>query len=313
MRLASRNDIWKLFGSIIKTTPNFTFVLDGLDECLRSSNDWRSAGSSNRKDFSNSLKASVAHTRTRILMFSRDEGDIRSEMYNANTNGQRLYECRISSEMLNPDGTLFSKSVFNRKLANKDGPFREELAARMAEKCDGMFLLIRLQENKLSRSKTRKQLQAIVSNMPRELKHAYQRDWDYISGLFNDEKLRALDILRWVTFARRPLTVLEITEALVIDDSDNYQGLQSDELPDNVDRDFVDEQITGLRGSLLEIRSSNVNKIQSLESGTIHLAHFSVKEYLLAMIPDESTIFSGYNSPNGRLAKLCLRYLTVRD
>ncbi|MCJ1346752.1 hypothetical protein MMC31_004970 [Peltigera leucophlebia] len=311
MRLASRTDVWKLFGSIVHMIPNSTFVVDGLDECLRSSNDWRSSGNSSRIEFLISLKASVARTRTRILIVSRDEGDIRSEMslHNANTIGPRLYECRLSKEVLNPDITLFSKSVVNRKLANKDGTFREALAAQMAEKCDGMFLLIRLQENQLSRSKNRKQLQAIVSNMPGELEHAYERDWEYISGLPKYEKLRALDILRWVTFALRPLTVLEITEALLIEDNDNCADLRSDELPDDVDKDFVDEQIIGLCGSLLEIRSSGVEKMQSPGSNTIHLAHFSVKEYLLAMIPDKSVLFSNRNSQNASLAKLCLRYL----
>lgn len=123
--------------------------------------------------------------------------------------------------------------------------------------------------------------------MPSELDHAYERDWEYISGL----PKYALDIFRWVTFALRPLTTLEITEALLIEDNDNCDDLQSDELPDDVDKDFVDEQITGLCGSLLEIRSSSVEKMQSPGSNTIHLAHFSVKEYLLAMIPDKSVLF----------------------
>ena len=146
MRLASRTDIWKLFGSIVNMIPNYTFIVDGLDECLRSSDDWRSPGNSRRIDFLMSLKTSVGHTKTRILITSRDEGDIRSELSpdNANADGQRLYECRLSKEDLNPDITLFSKSVVDRKLANKNGALREDLAAQMAERCDGMFLLIKL-------------------------------------------------------------------------------------------------------------------------------------------------------------------------
>ena len=174
MHLASRTDIWKLFGSIVTMIPNYTFIVDGLDECLRSSDDWRSPGNSRRTDFLMSLKASVARTIPRILITSRDEGDIRSELYpdNASADGQRLYECRLSKEDLNPDITLFSKSVVDRKLANKNGALREDLAAQIAERCDGMFLLIKLQENQLSRSKNRKQLEAVVSNMPSELEHA---------------------------------------------------------------------------------------------------------------------------------------------
>ena len=208
---------------------------------------------------------------------------------------------------------MFSKSVVNRKLANKDGALQEDLAAQMAEKCDGMFLLIRLQENQLSRSKNKKQLQAIVNDMPSEQEHAYERDWEYISTLPNCDRLRALDILRWVTFALRPLTVFEITEALLIEDNADCDDLQSDDLPDNVDKDFVDEQIIGLCGSLFEIRSSSAENTQSPGSSTIHLAHFSVKQYLLAMIPDKSVFSSDRNSQNGYLAKLCLRYLNYPD
>lgn len=145
--------------------------------------------------------------------------------------------------------------------------------------------------------------------MPSELEHAYERDWEYISNLPNHDKFRALEILRWATFALRPVTVSEITEALLIEDNDNCDNLQTDELPDEVDKDFVDEQIIGLCGSLLEIRASSVEKKQSPGSSTIHLAHFSVKEYLLAMIPDKAVSFSDHNYQNSYLAKLCLRYL----
>lgn len=172
-----------------------------------------------------------------------------------------------------------------------------------------MFLLIKLYENQLGRSKNRKQLEAVVSNMPSELEHAYERDWKYISELPSRDRFRALEILRWATFALRPLTVSEITEALLIEDNDNCDDLQIDELPDEVDKDFVDEPIIGLCGSLIEIQASIIEKKQSPGSSTIHLAHFSVKEYLLAMIPDKTMSFSDHNYQDCYLAKLCLRYL----
>ena len=60
------------------------------------------------------------------------------------------------------------------------------------------LVILPLGEGGIRRSAT---IQAIVSNMPSELKHAYERDWEYISGLPKYEKFRALDILRWFTFA----------------------------------------------------------------------------------------------------------------
>lgn len=110
----------------------------------------------------------------------------------------------------------------------------------------------------------------------------------------------------------RPLTVSEITEALLIEDNDNCDDLQIDELPDEVDKDFVDEQIIGLCGSLIEIQASTIEKKQSPGSSTIHLAHFSVKEYLLAMIPDKTMSFSDHNYQDCHLAKLCQAILIMR-
>ena len=102
-------------------------------------------------------------------------------------------------------------------------------------------------------------------------------------------------ILRWVIFALRLIRVLEITEALVILDNDEYDDLRIDYLPDGVDKYFVGEQIIGPCGSLLEIRASSVGNRRSPGSSTIHLAHFSVIEYLPPMIPDKSLLFSNRN------------------
>lgn len=172
-----------------------------------------------------------------------------------------------------------------------------------------MFLLIRLQENQVSRSKDREQLHAIVKNMPSKLKHTYKSDWVHLSTLPSSQRRRALAILRWVIFALRPITVLEIMEVLVIVDHKDYDDLQIDNLPDGVDKYFVDEQIIRPCGSLLEIRASSVGNKRSSESSNIHLALFSVIEYLLSMIPDKSLLFSNCNFQNNQLARLCLRYL----
>ena len=69
----------------------------------------------------------------------------------------------------------------------------------------------------------------------------------------------ALAILRWTVFAARPLTVLEMTEALAVreDDSDN---LQSEEIPDVVDDEYINDEILDLCGSLVEIRDAGPDK-----------------------------------------------------
>ncbi len=78
--LASRADIWELFRFIASIIPNYTFVVDGLDECLRSYDDLGGDGTNNRKGLLTELKSSVKNTRSRVMIVSRDEGDIRSEL-----------------------------------------------------------------------------------------------------------------------------------------------------------------------------------------------------------------------------------------
>ena len=126
-----------------------------------------------------------------------------------------------------------------------------------------------------------------------------------------------MSILRWVAFALRPLTIVEITEALLI--VDNCEDLSVDELPDAIDEDYVSSEILGLCGSLLETRK--VAPKQDLGSMTIHLAHFSVKQYILCNMPAQGGLLmvnerlraSNETFQSNVLAKLCLRYLNFQN
>lgn len=126
------------------------------------------------------------------------------------------------------------------------------------------------------------------------------------------ERLRAVALLRWAAFSLHPLTVAEITEALLI--YDDCDELPLDEMPDSIDQDYVDGEILGLCGSLVEIR--NAASESNVSSRTVHLAHFSVKEFFSSrMLAKESTIAANENlrtsyeaTQNNILAMMCLRY-----
>jgi hypothetical protein len=122
-------------------------------------------------------------------------------------------------------------------------------------------------------------------------------------------------IVRWAAFALRPLTILEITEALLIADDDNCDYLLVDELPDTIDEDYVSSEVRGLCGSLLETQKATLR--EDLGSMTIHFAHFSAREYIIRNIPAEGGLLmvnerlwaSNEMFQNNILAKLCLRHL----
>ncbi|KAJ0100742.1 hypothetical protein J7T55_014281 [Diaporthe amygdali] len=79
-------------------------------------------------------------------------------------------------------------------------------------------------------------------------------------------------------FRSRTFDLKVTTEALLID-------VQSpdplvDEMPDSVDDYYIKEAITNLCGSLVEVRNSSGRTDEG--SRTIHLAHFSVRQYFLS-------------------------------
>jgi ankyrin repeat protein len=310
-RSASQTDIIDLFQTIVQQMPNCTFVVDGLDECA-----WQEDPTS----FFKSIRQAVANTNTRILILSRDEPEIRSGFRAIWTsdNNEGLNEYQIRSEDVRPDTILFSRSEVNKKLANKSETLKNELSQRMADRCEGMFLWVRMLEEQLRSGKNKKQLEATIDQAPTALDHLYDRNWAKISHLPDKDKHRAFSILRWAALALRPLTILEITEALLITDND-CDDLSVEELPDAIDEDYVSSEILGLCGSLLETQKAVPE--QDLGSVTICLAHFSVKQYILCnmpaqgglLIPNERLRTSAETFQSNILAKLCLRYLNFQS
>lgn len=307
---------WELLRSILHVVPNSTLAVDGLDECTQTDTYWKAAEENMRQDFLEELKISIEDTTTRVLVVSRDEIDIRSGVYYdaGNEATQTVSEYRLSRNDVQPDLALFSRNIVDQRLPNKGDALRQEFATQIAEKSNGMFLWVKLQAKHLRKGQNRKQIHEAIEDMPAGLEHLYDRDWKKIAKLQRGDKSRALGILRWVTFALRPLTVAELTEVLIVThhgyDSDD---LQLDDWPDEIDQDYIDDQILGLCGSMLEIKCTD--RDQPLGSRTVHLVHFSVKEFLLRVFPDtdgsdiDSVAFSDSISQNHYLAKICVGYL----
>jgi ankyrin repeat protein len=319
-RNASQTDITDLFKTIVQHIPNCTFVVDGLDECAWAEEKWKSNDDDSPIGFFESIKQAVAHTTTRILILSRDEPEIRYgfRIFLTGDSNQDLNEYQIRPDDVRSDAMLYSRSIVDKKLANKSETLKHELSERMVDRSGGMFLWVKMLEEHLRSGKNKKQLEETIDQAPTVLDRLYDRIWMKISYLPDKDKLRALSILRWAAFALRPLTILEITEALLIVD-DNREDLLVDELPDAIDEDYVSSEILGLCGSLLEIQKAAPK--QDLGSMTIHLAHFSVKQYILCNMPAQGGLLTANERlrasseafQSNILAKLCLRYLNFRN
>jgi ankyrin repeat protein len=310
-QISTNREIWAVFEIVVSHKHNCTFFLDGFDEYSRS-NDTRA-------EFLQRLTTAVSNTGTRVFVSSRDETDIRAELAPRNTTheGVSFYDCKISRDEVQGDISLFSRQVVNGKLTNKAEDIRSGLAAMLAEKCDGMFLWIKLQKEKLSSGKNKKQLERIVSDMPSGLSHTYDRKWKMIMDRPEDEKIRIEAILRWTMFASRPLTIAEITEVLIVElySQDGYLSLE--DLPDAIDDHYVEDEIIKMCEFLIEARPKPTD--DSLSSRTIHFVHPSVREYMFTVLPGlgglppGSPASSFKSNSHSFVAKTCIAYLGFED
>lgn len=311
---ATRNTLLRLLRDIVLKIPGCTLIADGLDEVL-----------TRVEDFLVDLKKAVEGSLTRVLMVSRDEGPIREALAGDNE-GIDFSEFRIFPEGTQTDTSAYSRAIVEKKLSNKAEDVRSDISASMADRCQGQFLWVKLQSDSLRKGMNKKQLQKTVSDTPSGIERIYERNWQRIMELSDDERLRVMALLRWVAFGIEPLTVEEITEAVLVDMED-YDGLpiDIDSLPDSMDEDYAETQITGLCQSLVEIRPGvsrrpeqtdpdMAGSIHSLLFATVHLTHFSVKEFLLsATKPRLSPGLSIESAEHAAMARLCLHYISCPE
>ncbi|GJC88106.1 ankyrin repeat and KH domain-containing protein 1 [Colletotrichum liriopes] len=306
-QVATRATVIHLFREVVQTVPFCTFVLDGLDECTWVGGGLSSSDSVTR--FLEDLRQAIDDTTARILVVSRNEPEIRQGL----TRYSGFSEYKISLDDVCADNIAYSRSIVNNKLSNKDEPTRLSISQRMADRCHGQFQWLRMQEDFLRKGRNQKQLEKDIDETPAGLDRLYDRNWERIERLREVERTRAFSLLRWAAFSLRPLTVCEITEAVLI--NNDCDDLPVDELPDSVDDDYVESEILGLCGSLIEVRGTSSES--SAGSRKIHIAHFSVKQYLLCKIPSQGAVLYANESlrasneviEGATLAKLCLRYV----
>ncbi|KAL1634581.1 hypothetical protein SLS56_002274 [Neofusicoccum ribis] len=140
-----------------------------------------------------------------------------------------LLEYGLSEEDVRLDITKFSDHIVNKKLPCQQTKLRHDLASQMVEKAGGMFLWVKMQEPQLEDYKSKAVLRKVISKMPKGLFQTYERTWKEIRNLSEDDQERAIAILRWAVFAFRPLTVSELTEALLIDADMESEDLDLDD------------------------------------------------------------------------------------
>ena len=248
---------------------------------------------------------------SRILVVSRDEADIRSQAHPTEVGDRVLTstEHKILKANVASDILAFAKAVVTTRLPNKSNDVQNEIIEQMAAKCEGMFLWIELQGRNLRGGKNRLQLQQIIQDMPSELSSVYSRNWNSILNSPKQDRCRAINLIRWAAFSVRPLTVAEITEAVIVPDGDGELDLLYEQLPDCIDKEYIADEIVGICQSLVEVQQKSSGPHAALM--TVHLKHFSVRGFLLTVPTMYAGLIDDRNTfrANNYLTMACLRYI----
>ena len=307
-RKASKEDTWTLLSEVMVQIQDCVLVLDGLDE-FQSVDD-------QRKIFLSRLKKCLQSTTTSALITSRTEFDINSELRPSvpEIDKYSILECKISEDTVKTDIDAFALSIVDRSLPGKGDSLRRELSARMAERCQGQFLWLKLQESGLRGGKNAKKLRESIEVMPQGLHSSYEHSWNNIQALGEPDRNSAIGTLRWLTFALQPLTVQMLAEAMVINLDMDSEGFAEDDLPDDINDEYIDGEIKQLCGSLVEVQGHEDPGYR-----VVRLVHASVSDFLTVKLPPSpflelaSTQSPSSSAQHSMLAACCICFLDVAD
>jgi hypothetical protein len=186
----------------------------------------------------------------------------------------------------------------------------------------GRFRWVVCQLNSLGKCRTPAALEEALTRLPKTRNETYDR----ILGAINESDRRAaLSLLQWLAFSRGSLSLAEAVDVIATD-----PDAKNGPLFDHRRRLWDPRDILDICSSLVTITfredSSNEgsigdrdsSRVLSTEPGTIKLAHFSVREYLISEhlhmnTPGLSCYYFNEKIAHVFMAKTCLAYLLQFD
>ena len=320
---ATETDLWSLFKRLCVGLGRFALILDGFDECVDEQIETRSHVLLDaRQRFVKNLEESIENTDVLVLILSRESSELRNRYRrNLETISTLLSwsQYEISREDTYDDIQSYAKVVVEQRLPRKSEELKQDIAERLVRKSHGMFLYISRIQARIMSSMGATKLRSLIDKVPSGLDEAYERDLERIIALEEDDKERALAILRWTLFARFPLTVRELTEALLVPMNENEPlaaAFPSEDLPDEWNEDYINEQIIGLCGSLVDLRGAEAQR--PIKDQTVNFVHYTIKEYLVGLanpkIPLQiRALFKDESRNHEMITETCLRYMCYLD
>ncbi|KAH7190158.1 hypothetical protein DER44DRAFT_844823 [Fusarium oxysporum] len=257
--------------TMIQITGKIFVIIDALDECTT------------REELLQWIRG-LASSNAQILVTGRPEAEFQGEI-------PRLFDERncvlLDKKAVNADirsyvnVTLEQKPDFVDKKLSQG--ILDEIRDKIGDGADGM--------QSLARCLSPKAIKAALGSLPRDLNETYYR---MLHNIPSDYKSGAIRLLQFLVYAKRPLSLSEAIEVL---------ATQIDQEPRGFD---VDGRLCQKADVLrycpsLVIIAKVTRYAETIEE--LHLAHFSVKEYLLKQAQFD------LESASNVITRTCLTYL----
>ncbi|KAL4970913.1 ankyrin repeat-containing domain protein [Aspergillus stella-maris] len=180
---------------------------------------------------------------------------------------------------------LSQRHDFTEKSLSQD--LVKEIQKKVGDGADGMFRWAFCQLDSLARCRHKTDIRKALASLPRDLNETYRRMYASIPEELRNDAIR---LLQFLVHSKRPLTLAETKEVIATQIEDEPHGF-------DINRRLFCET------DVLDYCPSLVTVVDAAEK-ELHLAHFSVKEYLSGMEDFNKTTASI------SIMRTCLTYLT---
>ncbi|KAJ7693718.1 ankyrin repeat domain-containing protein [Mycena olivaceomarginata] len=241
----SHEDMQELLSSALIWFTQVYFILDGVDEYPA---EW----------WSQLAKALTNLGPVSLLVMSRPHIAPTKLFLNLVTLEIRANDKDILSYV---DTQVQESECLSELIADKP-ELHGEISSKICSSVEGMFLLAKLHIEALSKTATIKAVRQALQKLPKDLDATYENVMTRINAQGEEDRKIARSTLTWVVNARRPLTSLELREALAIE-------------PET--RELDNDNMTGI-GIILSVCAGLV--IVEEHSSLVRLVHFTAQSYL---------------------------------
>ncbi|PGG98794.1 hypothetical protein GX51_06590, partial [Blastomyces parvus] len=267
------DEVRRVLLSVVTGYPRAFIMIDALDEC-------RASGGV-RSQFMSAIFSLQSKTQVNIFATARPIPDIEQEF-------QRINAVSLEIRASDADMGRYIDGHISRlpSFVENCPDFINQMKAAIIKAAKGMFLLAILHMDFLESKINLMRMEQALQELPEGLDASYKEAMERIRNQKRDYSDLAIRTLSWITFAKRPLTGLELQHALAV--MENTSALD--------ERNITDiELIISVCAGLVTIDK---------ESDIIRLVHYTTQEYL------ERTQKNSLPNAHTDITKTCVTYLS---